>query len=301
MNLTIGVTSCNRMKYVKGLFNSIKDLADDCEIIVIDNGSKEPGMHDYLNGLKKEGIIDKLTFKLERDWINDEYIAKNSIIQASTCDNILFLQDDCQFVGNKIVLEKVLNDFENRPELCLEVNGVRKCTLRDTVYPNTCFRGDSGLKYWYTINNHFQTMGFFKKFVFERLGLYPTDWPQEKEYWGRSEDWYDAHIKNNSEGHFTIKAHTPMFLTVWNDPRGGYAFIRGDKRYGHYLDPDEKSGLYYEKLNEKEYNDLNEKDFPASFLDVARPIGWNFKVAEDGDQAKYPQSKVMVEGPVSDF
>ena len=301
MNLTIGITSCNRLKYVKGLLNSIKELSQDCEIILVDNGSKEKGIQECLNKFHKDGIIHKLNIRPDRDWINDEYIAKNIIIESASHDNILFLQDDCQFIGNKDILNKILLDFESRPELCLEVNGVRKCTLKDTVYPNSCFAGNSGFKYWYTINNHFQTMGFFKKFVFDKLGSYPVNWPQEKEFWGRSEDYYNALLKKNSQGHFTIKAHVPLFLTVWNDPRGGYAFIRGDERYGHYLDTNNADGLYYEKLTNDEYNNLNNSNFPASFVDVAKPAGWEYELTADGDQAKYSQAKVMLEGPKSNF
>ena len=40
-----------------------------------------------------------------------------------------------------------------------------------------------------------------------------------------------------------------MIITIWNDPRGCYAFIRDNKRYGHYIEPKDESGLYYKRLN----------------------------------------------------
>tara|TARA_R110000824_G_scaffold22535_4_gene82391 strand:+ start:1639 stop:2544 length:906 start_codon:yes stop_codon:yes gene_type:complete len=301
MNLTIGITSCNRKKYVYALLNSIEELSASCQIVMVDNGSQEQGLVELLEDYKEKGIIHNLFLRKERDWINDEYIAKNIIIDNAKYDTILFLQDDCQFIGNKEILEKVLNDFNERQELCLEVSGVRKCTLSDTVYPESCFTGASGFKYWYTINNHFQTMGFFKKFVFDNLGPYPTDWPQEKAYWGRSEDYYDSLLKTRTQGHFTIKAHVPLFVTVWNDPRGGYAFIRDDKRYGHYIDADEEAGVYYEKLTNNEYEYLSKTKLPAAFVDVAKPIKWEYQKSPEGDQIKYAQSKVLVNGPISNF
>ena len=51
MKLTIGIISCNRLKYLKSLINSVKILRDkdpDLEIIVADNCSVETGLKNYL-------------------------------------------------------------------------------------------------------------------------------------------------------------------------------------------------------------------------------------------------------------
>ena len=67
MNLSIGIISCNRLKYLKGLLKSLEclkplnlQLKSDIEIILVDNGSTEKGLIEYLNSMKSEGLIDKL-------------------------------------------------------------------------------------------------------------------------------------------------------------------------------------------------------------------------------------------------
>ena len=81
MHLSIGIISCNRLKYLKGLLKSLECLKSESgiEIIVVDNGSTESGLVEYLNSEKSRGFIDKLILNKERDWKNDEYKAKNII------------------------------------------------------------------------------------------------------------------------------------------------------------------------------------------------------------------------------
>ena len=90
-----------------------------------------------------------------------------------------------------------------------------------------------------------------------------------------------------------MACHIPMFLPVWNDIRGGYAFIRGDRRYGQYAEPPHKSGLYYQHIGEKEYTELQSSNFPLSFVDIAKPLGWSYAKTESGDQKKYSQKEIM--------
>ena len=94
------------------------------------------------------------------------------------------------------------------------------------------------------------------------------------------------------------RTHSPLMLSIWNDPRGGYAFIREDKRFGHYLDP--INSLYYEKNLTKELmKDLNKKSMgPVSFMEIAKPIGWDIATTSDGEQKKYSQWTIIEsEGP----
>ena len=304
--ITIGITTCNRMKYTKSLLKSLGDeILLNNEIILVDNGSKEKGFKAFL---KKECKRLSIAFhdrpENKRDWINDEYIAKNMIIENSTKDIILFLQDDQQFLFDKETLDHTVDSFRKVSIPSLDVNAVRKVTIASDHIPNR-IEIDSGQTkevFWLRKNNHFQTMGFFKKDVFEKCGLYPVDWPLEKSYWGRSETWYANKIKEYNEKYlnhqiYNVKTHVPIFACVWNDPRGGYAFVRGEKRWGHYLDPIKEK--YYNNLTFKEYKDFlkNNNRIPFSFTDVVKPIGWEYSKNEIGDQVKFPQSQVIIDGP----
>lgn len=299
--LTIGITSFNRLLYLKNLLKSLDDIdREKVQFIVVDNCSVEPGVKEFLDLEKKKEKIHKLFLRGEsekRNWTNDEYIAKNIIIENSLSDIILFLQDDLQFIADEKTLLSATEDFRKTKALCCESNAVRKSTI-DSNFEHKL--DTLGTKFWIPKNNHFQTMGFFRSDIFSNFGLYPTNWPQTQEFWGRSEDWYDSHLKKKlPEIKMNISCWVPLFSPVWNDPRGGYAFIRGDKRYGHYLPP--VDDLYYSKFSFEEIKEFENLSMPIDFSRISKPLGWQYAVDHRGDQVKYPQAKVMLEGPVNEF
>lgn len=300
--LTIGITSFNRFFYLRNLLQSFSNIdRRRVQIIVVDNCSTETGIKEFLENEKNTGKIHDLFLRgdnQKRNWTNDEYIAKNIIINNAACDIILFLQDDLQFIVDEKTLLSVTESFRKTKALCCESNAIRKSTIVSN-YNNSILAFET--KFWIPKNNHFQTMGFFRSDVFLKFGLYPTEWPQTQEFWGRSEDWYDNHLKTYlPDVKMNISCWVPLFAPVWNDPRGGYAFIRGDKRYGHYLPPLEEN--YYKKLSFEEYKNLEQSTYvPVDFSAISHPVGWNYSIDSNGDQIKYPQSKIMLEGPISDF
>ena len=127
--ITIGIVSFNRLKYLESLLKSIDDLdRQKFNVVVVDNGSWEIGLVTFLEHYKNLGKINKLFLRPteERNWINDEYIAKNIIIEACKDEIIVFLQDDLQFIGDEEYLLKLCEDFEGTDFQCLDFNGIRK-------------------------------------------------------------------------------------------------------------------------------------------------------------------------------
>lgn len=293
--LTIGITSCNRLKYLKALIKSLDDVivSSDVQLIIVDNGSVEKGLIEYLQTLEN---VDKLVLRKDRDWINDEYIAKNIIIENTKSQFILFLQDDFQFVGNKETLINYVDAFSNMEEQNLDMSGVRKSTLNSIINRKDRMIYNNAI-FWHTHNDHFSTTGLFKKETFLKNGLYPAEWPKESSFWGRSEDFYHELLRKTTSKHLTAKSHVPLFLTVWNDPRGGYAFIRGDHRYGVYESPSDVTGIYYKKLSEREIDVYMNYTEPVGTVDIAKPLNWLLPTGPDGDLLKYPQQKILEEGP----
>lgn len=305
MSLSICITSCNRLKYLKSLIESLADFYVDpnVEILVCDMWSTEEGMKEYLAKMESDNILKVVGMSedTERDWINDEYIGRNKLIESSNGDFLMFLQDDGQFIGDAETLWETIDDFDKMPDAyCLEIYGVRKQTMRNSVFVQPEIV--NGRKYWKRKDRHFTTTGIYKKSVYEILGPYPTDWPTEKQYWGRSETWAAEKFKQELPNGQVYRVHVPLMLSIWNDPRGGYAFIRGNKRFGHYLDP---FGLLYYKRNvSKELvKELNETTFgPVSFMEIAKPIEWEIATTPDGEQKKYNQWNIMEnEGPSEDL
>lgn len=299
-DLTIGITSFNRLLYLTSLFKSLESFdREKIQFVVVDTGSTEKGLIDFLKQQYENKKIHHLFLikSEERSWTNDEYKAKNIIIDESKSDVILFLQDDLECLVSQDVLLNAAKAFLGTWIRCCEVNAVRKSTISSNheAHP-AIFR--QGIRFWVPKNNHFHTMGFFRKDLFEKFGKYPTSWPETQEYWGKSEDWFDDLLKRAFPGqNLNVSLWVPLFAPVWNDPRGGYAFIRGDKRYGHYLPPQNNEN-FYKKIDDNEHKNLQLEYVPLSFVDVCKPEGWSYKIDSNGDQIKYPQSKVMLEGPI---
>ena len=180
--------------------------------------------------------------------------------------------------------------------ISIDVAAVRKSTAL-TATSGMSPIVHNGRRYWPAKDNHLGTTGLFKKSLFDKLGPYPVDWPVDPSYWGRSEDHYDRLAKQADAG-LVVKSHVPLQIPVWNDPRGGYAFIRGNARHGHYWDP--KGDLYYEPLSDETFTELQKQETMVSFIEAARPIGWTLPVA-DGDVIKYPQSKIVEHGPYEEL
>lgn len=298
--VTLGITSCNRGLYTRALIKSVQCLRDLVDITVVDAGSTEEGLQEFLK--ESEGsLIDRSVCRSpeSRSWTNDEFIAKNIIIEGSKNDIIVFVQDDCQFIGNPTIFETLIRIMSDQICVpCLDVMGVRRSTLDNQV--SDSFKTEDGIPIWNIKNNHFPTTGIFDADIFKLYGPYETEWETSKENWGRAENEYDSRLKSSLQGcSLLARSHVPLFISIWNDPRGGYSFIRDNKRWGFYIPPVDESGLYYSQLTVDDYSTLLNSPHPASFDDVARPLGWTYPKNSLGEHIKYGQDRFMKEGPYS--
>jgi len=294
MKTPVCIISFNRALYLDSLLHSLDSEKEDFDIVVVDNGSKESLMKSVFQRWKDSIHVIELPGD---DWINDEYKAKNAFLDYCKSNHAdakssLFLQDDMQYVGPKGRLKSIVEQFESSTFLNASLTGVRISTIQSTL------SGRRVGNFWQFRDNHYMTTGLHKSEVFDRIGKYSQDYPVKKEYWGRGEDDYHARVVSSYGQNYDISCmlHVPVFVGIWNDPRGHYSFIRDNVRYGHYLPP--ASGeTYYENLSNEEYERLTSRSVPAGFINIARPVGWNYAVSDDGDQKKYSQANIMFEGP----
>jgi len=200
--LTIAITSHNRGKYLSALLTSLREPIKDlrAQVIVVDNFSTEPRIQDVLS--KNSDIIDEVVYRSEpqetQDWINDEYIAKNELLKRAKFSNILFLQDDLQFIGpDAECIEKSIIRMRSTGVPCLTHTAVRRVTTTKNALR---LLDDDEHKIWISADQHYATTGFFLKEVTDALGLYPTNWQSDSKFWGASEDYYDNLVKKNSNG-----------------------------------------------------------------------------------------------------
>ena len=298
--IPICIISFNRSYYLRSLLFSLMDELENFEIVVVENGSTET----LMKSVKEEwsSKIEWITLP-GGNWINDEYRAKNAFLdycksKSFTLDveSVIFLQDDLQYVGPRGQLKNIIKEYDKNNVILTGINGIRKSTILSTL-SNTKIDD-----VWLLKDSHFGTMGLYKFFVFDEVGKYSDSYPLDERFWGRGEDDYHSRVISKYVGSnwmISGQAHVPVFVGVWNDPRGYYSFIRNNKRIGHYLPPIENT--YYRNLSIQEYEQLKSREMPSSFVDVAIPVGWSYAKDNSGDQLKYPQSQIMCEGPFSDI
>ena len=293
--ITLAITHCNRLKYLRALINSLQGFIQLSrpQLLLVDNGSVESGVAEYLKDLSQEWEVLSRD-PSSRNWVNDEYIAKNWIIDRAAHDVILFLQDDSELVVTPDHLARLISSFLTLPHLAMEIEGVRRVTV-DRRTGGAIARSPGVHE---KVDPHFPTHGLFKTSLLRENGPYRVDWPLDRMYWGRSEDEYDARLKSKyNHSLISCIAKVPCFASVWNDPRGGYAFIRDNRRWGHYRSP--VNGSYYIPLNDHQIEFLEEGRRPCAFLDIAQPNEWRIAKDHTGEIHKYPQSSVLIEGPAS--
>jgi len=292
--ITLAITHCNRLKYLLALVKSLDPFIKSCgpQLILVDNGSIEVGAAKAFGEMEAAGWEVILRRQDERNWINDEYIAKNEIINRAKHETILFLQDDAELVVPWQHLKDLVETFERLDHFSMEIEGVRRITVQRRT--GLAIHDQPGIHE--KSDPHFPTHGLFKTRILRENGPYRVDWPQDASFWGKSEDWYDKMLKERHDPRLlSCIARVPCFVSVWNDPRGGYAFIRGNKRWGHYRSP--AHGSYYTPVTTAQVSRLEAAERPATFLDIASPNGWRIAVDSNREIYKYPQSTVLVEGP----
>jgi len=312
INAIIGITGCNRKYYSSALLTSINKFIDEYSkkikltCIYVDNGSTEPGLIEMLNEFKSKKVIDHLVLRKERDPARDEWHGKNAILDLCNLDEdvpILFFQDDTQIVSLK-GLYNIIVDFVNTDIVHMSISGVRRVTTdaKAEVNAQKIVSQITNSKYWFNRDLHLGTTGIYKSSLFKKIGNYKID-IDEKTYDGFTscEDFMDSLAKEKADFKYSIWPHVPCAISIWNDPRGLHALVRGDRRYGYYVPPDEKSGLYYELLTDDEYDFLMENSIPSSFLELAKPINWQYARDEKGDLRKYDKTEIRNEGPVCTF
>ena len=312
INLTIGITGCNRKYYSLALLQSIKAVKENpanninINVIYVDNGSTEP---DLVNNLQNHAEIDKVILRTERDPAQDEWKGKNEILKnlPVDCDVLCFFQDDTQIINSGVFIETV-KDFYELGLYHMSIHAVRRVTVKNDVDLNADLLESpiTKRKYWKRVNVHLNTTGLYSPKLFREIGNYPVDSEIGLTHDGftSAEDYMDGKAKKavGLDKLSPLHPHIPSVASIWNDPRGMHAVVRGDKRLGHYIPPnDTTQGLYYDVNPPAFLIDEKNRLAPLSFVDVSFPLGWEYAKTPDGDQVKYSKDLIKSEGPAHYF
>jgi glycosyltransferase involved in cell wall biosynthesis len=116
--ITFAILHCNRLHYLKNCISSIIEFVDleDSDLLVIDNGSSEAGVDEYLSSLPCDVEIQRFYDRTP----NELHRAMNFAIEFSRKHGnryVNFVQDDYQYLyENPCLIPNVVDTFESMPE-----------------------------------------------------------------------------------------------------------------------------------------------------------------------------------------
>jgi glycosyltransferase involved in cell wall biosynthesis len=294
--------------------------------IVIDNGSSEPGLVDYL---KKQTWIDHLILRDNRNPATEHVSAMNEIVELAIGEYIMIWPEDVQFIVRGDWMIDCVEILLRYPW----VGSLVLCSLRRKTIDY--FWGLSRFRRWREYRNEIITHKF--NFRFQRLlrssrgfGIMTYGWTKEgivgsgipsltrAGIWralgpwlargarpglvdssgGGETEMLERYKKSNLILHRALNV-LPVAADIVTDNIGCKAKIRGNKRYGVYHPAYGVDDQYYEIYDQKDVEYLSKRRMPVAFEDFVKPIGYSLPLDEDGGLLKASINEFVVEDIVS--
>lgn len=305
--VTIGVLSYNRLHYLRVLLDSARECVryPNIQWVVVDGGSVEPGLREYLQGL---GYLDTLEFV---DGPLPDTM--NAIVSAARGEYLLMLPDRIQFIvrgdwlGDLVELVRdrpsvgnVVFDAQRRVTLerhflrgYIPVPGRGHVPLRFIRRPYRRVTTGSGMAFagYGRTAPGVNTGGtaFCRTEIFRTLGPWRTTMePQLTNDAGLGAENYLLDIFARSGLKLErYMMQLPVAATIVTDPRGTTAKIRhGNRRYGHYAPPPD--GRWYYRICEQADARARhgDRDPSVPFEEIVEPIGFDLPLDETGGLRK---------------
>jgi glycosyltransferase involved in cell wall biosynthesis len=304
--VTIGVVSYNRLEYLRVMLDSARACIQypNLQWIVVDGGSIEPGLREYLESLDfaDELRVDACTHAE----------AMNTIVELAVGDYILLLPEDVQFVRRGPWLADLVELVRDRRRIGHVTFDVqRKKTIERAFLqayvrtrgrtlripfmrrPYRRYRTSSGaefLGYGKTRDgvNGAGIMSFCRTEIWRTLGQWrAVEAPRLSNDSGLGAE--DDMLRRYRESGLRLEAvmmRFPAAADIVTDPRGTKAKIRGgNRRYGRYAPP--PSGRFYYRIWETD--DLVrfcDADPAPGFEDYVEPIGFPLPLDDAGGLLK---------------
>jgi glycosyltransferase involved in cell wall biosynthesis len=302
--VTIGVVSYNRLHYLRALLASARECIryPRLQWIVIDGGSAEPGLRDYLESL---GFLDHLSFEP-----CSQVEAMNRIVDLAEGEALLLLPEDIQFIVRGRWLAEMVELVSRYPQVGhVQFDAQRRQTLRRhflerplTVHGRRVpiarrrprrLQTSSGATFlgYGECRDAVGAAGivtFVRTELRRRLGPWRTNAALasfEDSGLGAEADmidrWRQARLKLEA---FLMRS--PVAADIVTDPRGTKARIRlGNRRYGLYRPPP-AGELYYRIWDEHELARFAGVEPAPAFEDIVEPIGFELPLDRAGNLLK---------------
>ena len=307
--LTIGVLSWNRLHYLRATLESARCCINypNIQWIVIDNCSTEAGLVDYLKNLS---WLDDLVFMK-----SSHVEAMNEIIDRAKGEVVLIWPDDMQFIVEGDWMIDCVEVLMQHSWLgSMGLNCLRRSTLH-SIWGRK-FLSLADLKMIWTEVKRFGLNYRFQKKITSSRGfpVLTYGWKEDgivgsgiptltrKDVWKTLGPWkakVDENINDSSQGGETEMlerwqqsklpwqrsiAILPVSADILTDPTGTKAKVRGDRRYGMYLPP--QQDYYYQIYSQNEAETIFNLSTPIAFEEFVKPIGFQLPLDENGGLLK---------------
>jgi glycosyltransferase involved in cell wall biosynthesis len=302
--VTIGVLSYNRLHYLRALMASARECVSYPRVqwIVVDGGSVEPGLREYVEGLE---FLDHVSFEP-----CTQAEALNRIVELAEGDFLMLLPEDVQFIRRGPWLEDMV-EIASRLEVGhVQFDAQRRVTLRRHFSERPLLvagkrvpliharprvlRASSGVRFlgYGDFRDPIGAAGhvtFTRTEIRRRLGPWRTNearaHPRDSGL-GAEQDMIDRFVRTGIELEAFLMT-LPVVADVVTDPRGTKARIRqGNRRYGRYAPPPQGSSLYYRIRDAEELQELARRRPAPAFEDVVEPCGFELPLDEQGNLLK---------------
>lgn len=303
--LTIGVVSCNRLLYLRALLESMSETTplDNVEVIVVDNGSIEPGLREYVTSLD---FVTHKVFRDQRAPATEAVDALNTILDLTSASHVLLLTDDVQFiVSGGSWIDDVL-DVSGRYAW---LGSVMPIALRHVTIAK---HFDSGLG-WRLFPRRFprrleassratriicfgrhelgithSALGVTPIATWRTIGPFRARKPQTVEDAGGGAE-EDVVRRYRRAGLRLRKGllEVPVLAEIITDPRGTQARVRGNRRYGRYFAPPD-GRFYYRIWTDAEAAALPRRGSALAFEEIVHPLGFELPYDREGNRLKNP-------------
>ncbi len=291
MKILLAFMSCNRLHYLRNCVSSILEFIDldDAEVLVVDNGSTENGMVNYLNEIQ-----NKVTIKRFEDRVPHElYRAMNYVIKYCRKHKISvvnFIQDDYQFLFHRDGILDEVRDILNKHSDVGQINSnllwkrkyIKWSKSKKKAFKTVKARR-SKVNYAILSAKWFRLCdgGFTRTSIYKKIGLYPKAVSYDQDY-KKTKGFGKKRYKKNLNGEmwfqskcYRLGLKRSMCLFPNMGMMSSCAYVRGNLRFGDYFSP--PNDYYLKILDEAQQESIgdrcNKKKF--SFIeDWAIPDGW---------------------------
>ena len=300
--VTLGIIGCNRLHYFRALIESARACIDypNLEWVVIDNASVEAGMKEYLDTL---GFVDHLIVREKRDPAHEHIDAMNTLLEVCSSDYVAIIPDDVQFILKGNWMTDVVELLRDNPRVgSITLDAQRTMTVDKFFSPQkaslfrpppkrTVYRTSSGREFlgYGDSKVGIQPAGITsltRKGVWDQLGPWVTTGDQQQgDSTGGGEDNMHSRFHKSGMKLERILPRIPLAARIVSPPGNTTAYVRGNRRYSHYVPPHE-GHFYYELRGKSEVEHFLENTPSVAIDDLAKPIGFKFDYDRRGQFVK---------------